>query len=257
MNVRVTWFEQAFGHAKIWSATGSRTASSREIPAGSTGDQSLYGSSRTSRTFLTVHQAGGRPLEVIQGAQSSWRFRPHFHAGDEIVRLLAGRARLRLQTSCREVAEGETVVVPAGMVHRFEPLDDKGWAFASEFVLRPANTLLAGPPDAPAGDGLVKQATMMLAGRHSLQTDVDSIARDCAVSAGHLARAFRRATGTSLHNFHVLLAVHKAKARLREGAPLIEAALDGGFYDQAHLTREFVRTFGMTPGTFRSAWMAR
>ena len=101
------------------------------------GDRSLYGSSRASRTFLTVQQAGGRPLEVIHGAQSSWRFRPHFHAGDEIVRLLAGRARLRLQSSCREVVEGETVVVPAGMVHRFEPVDDEGWAFASEFVLRP------------------------------------------------------------------------------------------------------------------------
>ena len=217
----------------------------------------MYGSSRASRTFLTVQQAGGRPLEVIHGAQSSWRFRPHFHAGDEIVRLLAGRARLRLQSSCREVVEGETVVVPAGMVHRFEPVDDEGWAFASEFVLRPANTPSAGSAGAPAADGLVKQAMRRLADRHSLETDVDSIARDCAVSAGHLARAFRRATGTSLHNFHVLLAVHKAKARLREGAPLTEAALDGGFYDQAHLTREFVRTFGMTPGTFRSAWMAR
>jgi AraC-like DNA-binding protein/mannose-6-phosphate isomerase-like protein (cupin superfamily) len=257
MNVRVTWFEQAFGHAKIWSATGSRTASSRAMPVGSTGDQSLYGSSRTSRTFLTVHQAGGRPLEVTQGAQSSWRFRPHFHAGDEIVRLLAGRARLRLRTTCREIAEGETVVVPAGMVHRFEPLDDKGWAFTSEFVLRPANTPSAGSPDAPAGDELAKRAMMRLAHRRTLQTDVDSIARDCAVSAGHLARAFRRVTGTSLHNFHVLLALHKAKAQLKEGALLVDAAVDSGFYDQAHLTREFVRTFGMTPGTFRSAWMDR
>jgi AraC-like DNA-binding protein len=245
---------------KIGSAKGSRLASSLAcsgMRASSTGDQSLYGSSRTSRTFLTVHQADGRPLEVIRGVQFSWRFRPHFHAGDEIVRLLAGRARLRLQTTCREIAEGDTVVVPAGMVHQFEPLDDKGWAFASEFVLRPANTLLAGPPDTPAGDGLATRAMMLLANRRTLQTDVDSIARDCAVSAGHLARAFRRATGTSLHNFHVLLAVRKAKARLREGAPLIEAALDGGFYDQAHLTREFVRTFGMTPGTFHSAWMDR
>jgi AraC-like DNA-binding protein len=211
----------------------------------------LYGSARTSRTFLTVHQADGTPLEVIEGGRFSWRFRPHFHAGDEIVRLLAGRARLRLPSGCREVGEGETIVVPAGMVHRFEPVDDKGWAFSSEFVLRPADT------DAPAGDGLAKQAMMLLAGRPALRTDVDSIARECAVSAGHLARAFHRATGTSLHNFHVLLALRKAKARLQEGAPLIEAALDGGFYDQAHLTREFVRTFGMTPGTFRSAWMGR
>jgi AraC-like DNA-binding protein len=188
-------------------------------------------------------------LEVIEGARVPWRFRPHLHAGDEIVRLLAGRARLRLPTTCREVAEGETVVVPAGTIHRFEPVDDKGWAFASQFVLRPA--------DAPAGDGLARQAIGVLAGRRTLRTDVDSIARHCAVSPGHLARAFHRATGTGLHNFHVLLAVRRAKARLREGAPLVEAALEGGFYDQAHLTREFVRTFGMTPATFRSAWRGR
>ena len=217
----------------------------------------MYGSSRTVRTLLTVRQAGGRPLEIIQGRQFSWRFRPHFHAGDEIVRLLAGRARLRLPTTCCEIAEGETVVVPAGMVHRFEPVDDKGWAFSSEFVLRPASTLSAASLDGHVAGGLARLAMMRLADRGTLRTDVDSIARDCAVSPGHLARAFHRATGTSLHNFHVLLAVHKAKARLRDGAPLTEAALDGGFYDQAHLTREFVRTFGMTPGTFRSAWMAR
>src|SRR5216683_2922685 len=224
-------------YAQPWEAALASSLACSGMVMASTGDQSLYGSSRTSRTFLTVHQVGGRPLEVIQGPQSSWRFRPHFHAGDEIVRLLAGRARLRLRTTCREIAEGETVVVPAGMVHRFEPLDDKGWAFTSEFVLRPANTPSAGSPDAPAGDELAKRAMMRLAHRRTLQTDVDSIARDCAVSAGHLARAFRRVTGTSLHNFHVLLALHKAKAQLKEGALLVDAAVDSGFYDQAHLTR--------------------
>jgi AraC-like DNA-binding protein len=48
--------------------------------------------------------------------------------------------------------------------------------------------------------------------------------------------------------------VQKAKALLRDGEAVAEAALAAGFYDQAHLTREFVRTFGMTPGTYRSAW---
>lgn len=212
-------------------------------------------SAHRARTCLTVRRAGARPVEVIEGGRFSWRFRPHFHAGDEVVRLLAGRARLRLQTTCRDVAEGDTVVVPAGMVHRFEPLDDKGWAFASEFLSPPGTDPLAAPPSAPAAPALVAQATKLLARRATLHTDVERIARDCAVSAGHLARAFRRATGTSLHNFHVVLALRKAKARLQQGAPPAEAAFAGGFYDQAHLTREFVRTFGMTPGTFRSAWL--
>ena len=48
----------------------------------------------------------------------------------------------------------------------------------------------------------------------------------------------------------------KAKARLRDGAPLAAAAFDSGFYDQAHLTREFVRTYGFTPKAYKSAWSA-
>jgi AraC-like DNA-binding protein len=43
---------------------------------------------------------------------------------------------------------------------------------------------------------------------------------------------------------------------LRDRAPVIEAALDAGFYDQAHLNREFVKTFGMTPAVFRAGWAA-
>jgi AraC-like DNA-binding protein len=85
---------------------------------------------------------------------------------------------------------------------------------------------------------------------------VEANAQACAVSAGHLARAFRRETGSSLHNFHVLLALHKAKALLRDRALIIDAALEAGFYDQAHLNREFVRTFGMTPAAFQAGWAA-
>ena len=35
-----------------------------------------------------------------------------------------------------------------------------------------------------------------------------------------------------------------------------DAAIDSGFYDQAHLTREFVRTYGFTPKAYKSAWAA-
>jgi AraC-like DNA-binding protein/quercetin dioxygenase-like cupin family protein len=204
------------------------------------------------RTSFTVSPGGAGRVETIAGARHAWRFRPHFHAGDEIVLVLAGRARLRLPTTCREVVTGDTVVVPAGVIHRFEPVDGSGWAFSSRFV--PPATKNA-PADGPH-DALGAQARALLSRRPSLHTDVEAIAQACAVSAGYLARAFRRETGTSLHNFHVLLALHKAKASLRDRAPVIEAALDAGFYDQAHLNREFVKTFGMTPAVFRAGWAA-
>ena len=201
------------------------------------------------RTTFTVDRDTGEPVETITGERHAWSFRPHFHAGDEIVRVLAGRARLRLPHGFRDVAAGDTLVVPAGVIHRFEPLDRQGWAFASRFVPAPRavdreTTTLAA------------RAATLLAQRLSLRTDIATIARDCAVSEGHLSRAFRRETGSSLHNFHVLLAMQQAKTLLRRQVPVVEAALAAGFYDQAHLNREFVRTCGMTPAVFRSGWSA-
>jgi AraC-like DNA-binding protein len=197
---------------------------------------------RGPRTALAVDHG----IETITGARAPWRFRPHYHAGDEIVRLTAGQARLRLASGCRVVEAGETVTVPAGTVHRFEPIDGDGWGFTSEFVLR-SNTV-------PPTDRLVARAIERLAARESLRSDAEALAWECGVSAGYLARVFHRATGTGLHNFHVMMVIQKAKALLRAGVALADAAIASGFYDQAHLTREFVRTYGFTPNAFRSAW---
>ncbi|WP_426663304.1 helix-turn-helix domain-containing protein [Rhodanobacter aciditrophus] len=202
-----------------------------------------------ARTVFLVDREAREPVETIAGERHAWRFRPHVHAGDEVVRVLAGRARLHLPDGCSDVAAGDTLVVPAGVVHRFEPLDRRGWAFVSRFV--PA----ARPASLEAGS-LSARAAALLAQRPSLRTDVAAIARSCAVSEGHLSRAFRRETGSSLHNFHVLFALQRAKALLRRQAPVVEAALAAGFFDQAHLNREFVRTWGMTPAVFRDGWAA-
>lgn len=155
---------------------------------------------------------------------------------------------------CQIFEAGETIKVPAGAVHRFEPLDTEGWGFSSQFVVHgDAQSSASGT----AGDdsGLMTRIRTLLANRHSLRTDVTQIADACAISKGYLARRFRREAGTSLHDFHVLTAVHQAKALMKQGLSIVEAALSAGFYDQAHLTREFVRTYGFTPGAFRTAWL--
>lgn len=62
----------------------------------------------TARTSFTVEPAAGGPIETIAGERRPWRFRPHFHGGDEVVRIHAGRARLRLPATCMELAAGDT-----------------------------------------------------------------------------------------------------------------------------------------------------
>ncbi|HZP98749.1 MAG TPA: AraC family transcriptional regulator [Reyranella sp.] len=196
------------------------------------------------RTSLAVD----RGIETIEGRRAAWHFRPHYHAGDEIVRLTAGRARLRLRDTSRIVEAGETVIVPAGAVHRFEPVDREGWAFVSDFVIR--RDVPANKPE----ERLVARAIELLSRRHGLRSDPEALARACGVSAGHLSRTFRRVTETNLHNFHVVQALQQSKGLLKAGAAIAEAAIDAGFYDQAHLNREFVRTYGFTPRAYQAAW---
>jgi hypothetical protein len=137
-------------------------------------------------TALAVRREAGRSIETITGPRSAWRFRPHYHAGDEIVRLTAGRARLRLADGTRLIEAGETVVVAAGTVHRFEPVDAEGWAFTSEFAL-PSDSARdrLGPP---VGQRLVARAIDLLARRDTLRSDAEELATECGVSAGYLAR---------------------------------------------------------------------
>jgi len=202
---------------------------------------------RRPRTTLSVNAR----IETITGERSAWRFRPHYHAGDEIVQITAGRAQLRLPHTIQDVQAGDTVVVPAGTIHRFEPVDAEGWAFTSDFIVPET----PGPKPVTRGDErLVSRAIELLTRREGLRSDPEELAKALHVSGGHLARTFQRVTGTGLHNFHVLMVLQKAKALLRDGAPLATAAFDTGFYDQAHLTREFVRTYGFTPKAFRLAW---
>lgn len=68
------------------------------------------------------------------------------------------------------------------------------------------------------------------------------------LSRYELARHFRACLGTSPYRYLVLRRLDRARAMIRSGATLADAALASGFADQAHMTRLFHRAYGMTPG---------
>ena len=69
----------------------------------------------------------------------------------------------------------------------------------------------------------------------------------------HLARAFRARYGCSPSEYVRGLRVEWARRALRDtDIPLSVVAQDAGFADQSHLTREFRRVVGMTPGRLRA-----
>lgn len=64
-------------------------------------------------------------------------------------------------------------------------------------------------------------------------------------------RRFQREVGTTPHAYIVQYRVRCACRAINEGSTLTEAAILAGFADQSHMTRAFVRQFGVTPGRWR------
>ncbi|MDR6870295.1 AraC-like DNA-binding protein [Bosea sp. BE125] len=67
-----------------------------------------------------------------------------------------------------------------------------------------------------------------------------------------LARHFRASFGTSPYNYLVMRRLDRARAMLRSGLEIADIAAACGFADQSHLTRQFRRAFGVTPGRWRN-----
>jgi len=76
------------------------------------------------------------------------------------------------------------------------------------------------------------------------------LANVAGMSMYHLARTFKAETGLAPHAYQIQLRVLQAKRLLAEGRSIAEAAAECGFYDQAHLTDQFKRHVGVTPGTY-------
>jgi AraC-like DNA-binding protein len=67
-----------------------------------------------------------------------------------------------------------------------------------------------------------------------------------------IARHFRWAFGTSPDRYRTLRRLVVARAAIEGGRSLARTAAEAGFADQSHMTRQFKRTYGLTPGR----WMA-
>jgi AraC-like DNA-binding protein len=85
--------------------------------------------------------------------------------------------------------------------------------------------------------------------RHSL----DELERMTDLDRWSLARQFRAAFGTSPRRFRTMRQLDHVRRLVRRGTSLAEAALDAGFADQSHMSRQFKRAYGLTPARWVAA----
>jgi AraC-like DNA-binding protein len=80
---------------------------------------------------------------------------------------------------------------------------------------------------------------------------VAELAQEVGWSRRHLAARFREHVGLPPKALARILRFERAAERLRGGADLSDAALDSGYYDQAHFNRDFKAFAGVTPTQYR------
>jgi AraC-like DNA-binding protein len=103
----------------------------------------------------------------------------------------------------------------------------------------------------------VARARAYLHDRFAEKITLTDLVADAGISRFRLTRAFVAAHGLPPHAYLLSVRLNAARHRLAAGDAAANVAASCGFTDQAHLTREFRRRFGTTPGTYRIAARGR
>ena len=67
------------------------------------------------------------------------------------------------------------------------------------------------------------------------------------LSPFYLLRVFRSRAGFPPHEYQTQVRIAHARRLIRSGTPLSQTAIETGFFDQSHLSRNFKRIVGVTP----------
>jgi AraC-like DNA-binding protein len=152
----------------------------------------------------------------------------------------------------------DPVIRDARIINRFRALyaamteGDAGLFQREEMIF----ILLAALRPRAAGEAIpdaIAKAREMIEADPARAVTLDELARECGLGKFQLLRGFCRATGLTPHAFLMQRRVALARRLITGRLPLAEAAVAAGFADQSHMTRLFVRTYGVSPGLYAGA----
>lgn len=95
---------------------------------------------------------------------------------------------------------------------------------------------------------LVRKTCKFIKSNYPLLMRTEDLAEKAGVHKSHFVRTFKNATGLTPQKYIRQVRVAKARDLISNGSVLSEVAQMVGFCDQAHLTREFKKVFGVPPG---------
>ena len=99
----------------------------------------------------------------------------------------------------------------------------------------------------------VARARDYIEAQYTRELSITELAGHAGLSPYHFIRVFKAHTGLPPHAYLMEVRVRRAREMLAGGASICQSAHANGFSDQSHLTRQFKRILGVTPGQFRNS----
>jgi AraC-like DNA-binding protein len=188
------------------------------------------------------------------GVETGFAYRMIYVAPRLIQAALGGRRSLPFVRN--PVTDDPRMVAAAmraldGIERGFEPLE------ADQVLLTLAEAMLAlsdgsALRDDSACGQAVDRARAFLDAHFGRVVGSQELEQVTGLDRWQLARHFRARLGTSPYRYLTMRRLDHARAALRAGTPLAEAAAMSGFADQSHMNRQFKRAYGLAPGRWRA-----
>jgi AraC-like DNA-binding protein len=170
--------------------------------------------------------------------------------------LWGGKGTVTFRSPLIDDAETVTrlLVAHRALDHRNLESEEKVCVALQRLVRRSATP--TGPARRLTGaDARVATVREMLDDRTAENVGLDELAAAAGVSRFHLIRVFQRRYGLTPFAYQRNRRIEKARAVLRTGKSIADAAAAAGFADQSHLGRSFRAVMGSTPGEYRESYL--
>ncbi|MGH7004354.1 MAG: helix-turn-helix transcriptional regulator, partial [Alphaproteobacteria bacterium] len=125
-----------------------------------------------------------------------------------------------------------------------------------ELLLRLLPALIDRPREggaAPSAPVAIRMAQAMIDDAPLAAVTLAHLAAATGLSRFQVLRGFSRVTGLTPHAYLMQRRTDLARRLIAGGSGLADAAIASGFADQSHMTRLFVRKYGIAPGAYAAA----
>jgi AraC-like DNA-binding protein len=199
------------------------------------------------------HAAGSivrQPASLLVGQMTGPAIlAPEGYAGVAAIRLRSAAARTLLEFSVDEISERFVdleAVFPSVTMLRQQLADARDDAARTSAMEAWLIDRACPDPRRP-----IEEAVAVIVRSHG-QASMDHLSALTGLGVRQIERQFHRDVGLSPKTFSRIIRLQSALRLIRTGQPLADVALGCGYYDQAHMARDFRQLAAMSPTAWQS-----